>query len=161
MAAHHPVPLWSQMYSNVADVALITLFTIWHALDITESTRAVRAILDKEQNKEVLRFEEVHSGAGDDGDDGSLDEDCSVDSSASRYLTISTVAPPAYSAHPHSIQSRAHQSKQSRSIRHWGELLVIDRTSGGKASSHTSDENFLSDLRYLTSRNEVGGLYGR
>ena len=38
----------------------------------------------KEQNQEVIYFEEVHGDDGDDGDydDGSLDENCSVDSSA-------------------------------------------------------------------------------
>ena len=82
MATHHPFPLWLQIYSSVVDVDLITSFTIQHAFGITESARAVRAILDEEQNHEVLRFEEEHSGAGDDDDDGSLDEDCSVGSSA-------------------------------------------------------------------------------
>jgi len=100
------------------------LFTIQHALDIIESARAVRAILNKEQNQEVLRFEEVHGGARADDNDGSLDEDCSFDSSAS------------FSDHLNSGSSRVFRTpllrpKQITAIK----TIALDPALGGSFSS--------------------------
>ena len=125
------MPLWSRIYSAANSVAAMTAATIDHALKQREVVRSMRSIEEKEQQREVFRFEDVIDDAPLSLDDGSDDD--SVDSSAS------------ISDHLHRGARRVFRAKSLRpkqlvAIKRIitdqqtdGKLLVVDRTGGGKS----------------------------
>ena len=45
----HPSPLWSKIYLTIANIAEVAALTILHAQAVADSARAVRAVVEAEE----------------------------------------------------------------------------------------------------------------
>ena len=50
----HHLPLWSNIYLTIANIAEVTALTICHAQAVADSARAVKAVVEAEEQQEIL-----------------------------------------------------------------------------------------------------------
>ena len=127
-------PAWYKQYTIGFSIIRLTAIVLRHAEDLAVAARQVRDMEEAERQREVLQFEEMT--IDDTKDDTERDND-SVASDASFLAKLNSGSSRVFGTPCLRLtqQIAIHQLLVNPSSS--GKLIVVDRTGGGRASSHS------------------------